>query len=171
MSNEVKFGWLPGHRLAFTAYQPTGIGRGIPDQPLQEIRDTGLYLAEPLTALVDGDVALVNELETVTWEDDIVIYLSEESLVYWEGARVYYEGEWVADFDTTVNSLVTSKSNPIGIGEFTIESGEMSGMADDVEQLIEDGNIVTNVYDETAHPSEGVSVTSTGTLTQESGDC
>jgi len=41
----------------------------------------------------------------------------------------------------------------------------------DLTAISNDQNIVTNVYDETAHPSAGVSVTSTGTLTQESGDC
>lgn len=171
MSYDAKFSWQSGRLLAFTAYQPSGAGRGIPDQPLLEVRDTGYYRAEPLTDFVDGDIVQVHELYTVTWEDAIVIYLNEEAPVYWEGERVYYEGDWVADFDTTENALVTSKSEPVGSGEFTFASGDVSGLVDDVEQIVQDGNIVTNVYDETVHPSAGVSVTSTGTLTQESGDC
>lgn len=171
MDYEAKFTWHSGRVLAFTAYQPSGAGRGIPDQPLPEVRDVGYYRAKPLTDFVDGDVIQVHELVNVTWEDAEVTYLSEEVSVLWELERVFYEGDWVADLDTTVNDLVTSKSEPVGSGEFAFSSGEVSGLVDDVEQIIQDGNIVTNVYDETVHPSEGVSVTSTGTLTQESGDC
>lgn len=171
MDYEAKFTWHSGRVLAFTAYQPSGIGRGIPDQPLPEVRDVGYYRAKPLTAFVDGDVIQVHELETVTWEDAEVIYLSEEAPVYWEDNRVFSDEVWVADLDTTINDLVTSKSEPVGSGEFTFASGDVSGLIDDVEQLIDDGNIVTNVYDETVGPSAGVSLTSTGVLTQESGDC
>ncbi len=171
MDYEAKFTWHSGRVLAFTAYQPSGSGRGNPDQPLPEVRDVGYYRAKPLTAFVDGDVIQVHELYTVTWEDVEVVYLSEEAPVYWEYERVFCDEDWVADLDTTVNDLVTSKSEPVGSGEFAFASGDVSGLVDDVEQLINDGNIVTNVYDETAQPSSGVSVTSTGTLTQESGDC
>lgn len=171
MDYEAKFTWHSGRTLAFTAYQPSGAGRGIPDQPLSEVRDVGYYRATPLTDFVDGDVVQVHELETVTWEDAEVVCLSGEVPVYWEYKRVFCDEVWVADLDTTVNDLVTSKSEPVGSGEFAFASGEVSGLVDDVEQIIQDGNIVTNVYDETAGPSAGVSVTSTGTLTQESGDC
>jgi len=171
MDYEAKFTWHSGFNLVFTAYQPSGVGRGIPDQPLPEVRDVGYYRATPLTGFVDGDVVQVHKLETVTWEDAVVVYLDTEVPVLWELERVFSDEDWVADLDTTVNDVVTSKSEPVGSGEFTFSSGDLSGLVDDVEQIVNDQNIVTNVYDETAHPSAGVSVTSTGTLTQVSGDC
>lgn len=171
MDYEAKFTWQSGRRLAFTAYQPSGAGRGIPDQPLHEVRDVGYYRATPITAFVDGDVVQVHELYTVTWEGAVVTYLNEESPVYWEGKRVYYEGEWVVDKDTSVNAVVTSKSEPIGSGEFTFASGDLSGLVDDVEDILVAQQSVTNVYDETEGVPSGQSLMSTGALTQESGDC
>lgn len=171
MDYEAKFTWHSGRVLAFTAYQPSGSGRGIPDQPLPEVRPVGYYRAKPLTDFVDGDIIQVHELVNVTWEDAEVIYLSEEVQVLWELERVFCDEDWVADLDNSVNDLVTSKSEPVGSGEFAFASGDVSGLVDDVEQLINDGNIVTNVYDEREGPSAGMSLTSTGVMTQESGDC
>lgn len=158
MDYEAKFTWHSGRTLAFTAYQPSGSGRGIPDQPLPEVRDVGYYRAKPLTAFVDGDVIQVHELETVTWEDAIVVYLSEEAPVYWEGERVYYEGEWVADLDSTVNDLVTSKSEPVGSGEFAFASGDVSGLVDDVADILVAQLMVVTHVDETEPAEEAVTL-------------
>lgn len=153
MDYEAKFTWHSGRLLAFTAYQPSGIGRGIPDQPLPEVRDVGYYRAQPLTAFVDGDVIQVHELETVTWEDAEVIYLSEEVSVLWELERVFYDEEWVVDLDTTVNDLVTSKSEPVGSGEFAFASGDVSGLIDDVAEILVALLMVVTHVDET-EPAE-----------------
>jgi len=156
MEYEAKFTWRSGRNLAFTAYQPSGAGRGIPDQPLTEIRPTGYYRATPLTDFVDGDVVQVHELYTVTWEDAIVTYLSEEAPVYWEGERVFCDEDWVADLDTTVNESVTSKSEPVGSGEFTFASGDLSDLVDDVvDILVAQQMVVTNV-DETESAKKAV---------------
>ena len=171
MAYDVKFTWHSGFDLAFTAYQPSGVGRGIPDQPLPEVRDVGYYRATPLTDFVDGDVVQVHRLETVTWEDAVVVYLEPEVSVLWELERVFSDEDWVADLDSTVNDLVKSKGQPVGSGEFTISSGGLSGLVDDVADIQVAQRSVTNVYDETEQPTGGQSLMSTGILTQESGDC
>ena len=144
--------------MAFTAYQPSGIGRGIPDQPLPEVRDVGYYRAKPLTAFVDGDVIQVHELYTVTWEDADVTYLSEEVPVYWELERVFCDEDWVADLDTTVNDLVTSKSEPVGSGEFAFASGEVSDLVDDVAEILVAQLMVVTHVDETEPTEEAVTL-------------
>lgn len=169
MDYEVKFTWHSGFYLAFTAYQPSGVGRGIPDQPLPEVRNVGYYRATPLTDFVDGDVIQVHKLETVTWEDAVVVYLETEVPVLWELERVFYEEDWVADLDSTVNDLVTSKGEPIGSGEFTVASGDLSGLVDDVGTILLAQQTVFNVYDEREKPSGDQSRMPTGILTQESG--
>jgi len=158
MDYEAKFTWHSGRDLAFTAYQPSGAGRGIPDQPLPEVRDVGYYRATPLTDFVDGDIVQVHELYTVTWEDAEVVYLSEEVSVLWELERVFCDEDWVADLDTTVNESVTSKSEPVGSGEFTFSSGDLSGLVEDVEAILVAQQRVDSFADETEPAKEGITL-------------
>lgn len=140
MPNEVKFSWRTGFRLAFTAYQPDGTGRGIPDQPLPELRDTGYYHATPLTALEENDVVQAHILHTVAWEDTDVIYVEVGAQVFWEDEQVFWEEDWVFDLDTSINETVTWKGRPVGAAEVTFDDGA-------IEELFDQGNRVLVVED------------------------
>ena len=156
---DIKFTDKSGKRLASAAFQPDRSGRGVENQPLYERYNTGFYSAEPATALVDGDVVQINELRTLTWEDAIIT-ISTESPILSDGEQTYHEGEFLWDFDTLFNDVVTTNSEPIGTGEFTFASGDLSGLIDDVDTLVDDSGSVFNVYDEregaAGAPGDGV---------------
>lgn len=147
MPYEVKFAYQSAKDLVFSAFQPSGSGRGLAYQILPELVNHGYYRATPLTALVDGDVVIVYRQQEVEYEDDLVVYLTNEH-VFYEDEYVVYEGEYVKDFDTTSNQKVLWTERPVGSGEFTFGTGDLSSLIDDVETLVDDSNIVLNVYDE-----------------------
>lgn len=170
MSYEVKFGFATGYNLVFAAFQPNRTGRGIENQPLYERMPTGFYTAEPATRLIDGDMVLVYDLETVYWEDERVTYLTYD-YVFYEDEQVYYEGDWVMNLDTTYSDTVHWTGKVVGQGEFTFGSGEVSGLVDDVDDILTAQQTVNNVYDERVNGVEGQALMSTGVLTTEVGDC
>ncbi len=147
MPYETKFAYPSGNDLVFSAYQPSGAGRGLANQILPEIVNHGYYRATPLTALVDGDVVIVYRQQEVEYEGALVVYLTNEH-VFYEDKYVVYEGEYVKDFDTTSNQKVLWIERPVGSGEFTFGSGDLSSLIDDVDTLVDDGGSVFNVYDE-----------------------
>ncbi len=142
--NEIKFAWVSGYRLVFTAFAPDDTARGIIHQLLPEIYNTGYYRATPLTDLVVGDYVLVYRQENIYWEDELVVYLTPEH-VFYEGEIVTYEGEYVFDFDSQLNERVYWIGNPIGAGEYdaVIERQE------DIDTIVENQSIVEIRFDET----------------------
>lgn len=167
---DVKFGFATGYNLVFAAFQPSGIGRGMANQPLYEVFPAGYYRCEPATQFVEGDMVLVYDLETITWEDAIVVYLDYD-YVFYEGKQVYWEGDWVRDLDNSYNDVVYWTGDVVGSGEFTFRSGEVSSLVDDVDTLLEWRGTVNNSYDERTVGAEGQALMSTGVLTVEGGDC
>lgn len=164
MAYEVKFGFAPGYNLVFAAFQPNGTGRGMANQPLYEVVPTGYYRAEPATVLEDSDVVLAYNLETVYWEDDIVLYLTYEN-VFYEGEQIYYEGDWVRDLDTTSNDIVTWTGDVVGSGEYKPEVNIIEVTADltsietkvdvvdiNVDTLLVEAKRTNEEYDETTKP-------------------
>lgn len=122
MSYEVKFGYITGQSLVFTAYQPDGTGRGIPEQLLPELAD-GYYAGSPTTDLVAGDEVIAYAIDNVTYGGDIVYILTYGS-VFWEGDRVFVDSEWVYSFDTVdiISEAVTSVGAVVGAQEYTAPS-------------------------------------------------
>ena len=142
MAYEVKFGWVPDYELGYTAFQPDGAGRGIPNQHLPEVRVTGYYRDTPATALVVGDIVIVYRREIVEHDSVNVHYLDFED-VYYENIQTQYEGEYIKDFDTTSNQQVVLLS-PVGSGEYD----DLVGTTDSIDGLTTGQTTVLNQYDE-----------------------
>lgn len=152
---EVKFAYVSGCSFVFTAFQPSGAGRGIANQPLPEIRPTGFYTATPITDLDIGDVVLVYNLETLYWEDD-PLYILTEDFLYYEGERLYWEGEWLMWPDDTINDVLTWVGDPIGAGEYDSPidfAADLTELEEDVDTIIERLSRVNSVYDESVEPT------------------
>lgn len=143
MSFEVKFGWLIGYELGWTAYQPDGTGRGIHNQHLPEVKNSGYYRDTPATDLIVGDTVLVYRREEMEHEDVLMHYLEYED-VYHEGVQMHWEGEYMKDIDTQTNQQVVWIENPVGTGEFV----DQIGQASDTDDIITRQSTVFNTYDE-----------------------
>jgi hypothetical protein len=162
MDFTVKFGYVSGYSFVFSAFQPSGAGRGIEQQPLPEIRPKGYYVATPITDLVVGDMILVYVLENVLWENDPVYILTEDYL-YWEGDRIYWEGEWLISTDDIISDTVTWIDNPVGSAEYysvidfatdlIILETKTDTANTNIDLLIIGQQTVNNVYTEDVKPA------------------
>ena len=122
MANEVKFGWTPGETLTFTALQPDGSARGAADQNMTEQAATGYYRGTPSTALVAGDVVVVDD---GTYKVGFGEYRSEVDCVLIEGADftdtlIGADGDTLEDLSDQLDGLSAEGSkvlNKYGIGE------------------------------------------------------
>jgi hypothetical protein len=116
MSYEVRFGYISGFNLVFTAYQPNGTGRGESFQPLPELAQ-GYYGASPATDLIAGDEVIAYVAEYVTY-DGIQVVILDYDYIYWEGDIVIYEGTLVMSGDET-ELKVTYLGAVVGAQEYT----------------------------------------------------
>jgi hypothetical protein len=115
MSYEVKFGYITGFSLVFTAYLPAGTARGEVYQPLPELAE-GYYGASPATDLVAGDEIIAYVAEYVTY-DGTQVYVLGNDYIYWENDIVNYEGVLISAGDET-DLKVTYLGAVVGAQEY-----------------------------------------------------
>jgi len=151
MSYEVKFGFQPDNFLVFTAFRPSGTGRGLACQFLQEVRNHGYYRATPGTDLVVGDTVLVYEQEKVYWENALVRVLNDD-YVFYDGEYVIHEGEYVRNYDAEVTEQVFLNEKTVGSGEYE----SVTDISTTVTNIYNSQTDVHNVYDERDRDGAGV---------------
>ena len=143
MPYEAKFGFAAGYNLVFSAFQPSGTGRGLAYQFLPEVVNLGYYRATPGTDLVVGDTVLVYEQEKVYWEDALVRVLNDD-YVFYGGEYVMHEDEYVRNYDAEVNERVFLNERTVGTGEYE----SVTDISTTVTDIRDSQTDVHNVYDE-----------------------
>ena len=153
MAYEVKMGYISGQKLAFSCYQPDGTGRGIQNQPLDELAK-GYYAGSPLVDLIAGDEIIASILNNVVSDGSRVGVLYYDSIVS-NGIRVSSNGNWVITKDSQSMQNVVSVGAVVGAQEYSIGAGDLSGILDtladlgtQIGQAVAQGGMVNTVIDE-----------------------
>lgn len=153
MANEIKFSYIAGQQLVFSCYSPDGTGRGIGNQPLDELAE-GYYAGSPLVDLVAGDEIIACVLDNVVSGVSRVGVLYYDSIVS-DGVRVSSNGNWVITKDSQSSQPVVSTGEVVGGQEFTMDAEDYAGILDtltdlgtQIAQTVAQGGTVITVTDE-----------------------